>query len=131
MIKNLLKRPENGYQAVCAFVSSDVGEETVRALQKAGVRLILMRCAGFNNVDLKTAKACGITVMRVPGYSPEAVAEHAMALALAVNRRLHKAYVKVRGRTPHRALISTARPPVLWEPARSELPWRGSAGGSA
>ncbi len=85
-----------GYQAVCAFVSSDVGEETVRALQKAGVRLILMRCAGFNNVDLKTAKVCGITVMRVPGYSPEAVAEHAMALALAVNRRLHKAYVKVR-----------------------------------
>ena len=85
-----------GYDAVCAFVNSDVGEGTLRALDKAGVRLVLMRCAGFNNVDLKTADACGIQVLRVPGYSPEAVAEHAMALALAVNRRLHKAYVKVR-----------------------------------
>lgn len=85
-----------GYDAVCAFVSSDVGTETIQALQRAGVRLVLMRCAGFNNVDLQAAEGCGITVMRVPGYSPEAVAEHAMALALAVNRRLHKAYVKVR-----------------------------------
>ena len=60
------------------------------------MRLILMRCAGFNNVDLDTAKKYGIRVLRVPGYSPEAVAEHAMALALTVNRRIHKAYVKVR-----------------------------------
>ena len=60
------------------------------------VSLILMRCAGFNNVDLDTAKKYGMRVMRVPGYSPEAVAEHAMALALASNRRLHKAYNKVR-----------------------------------
>ena len=85
-----------GYDAVCGFVNSDLSEKTIRALHDAGVKLILMRCAGFNNVDLECAKACGITVMRVPGYSPEAVAEHAMALALAVNRRLHKAYVKVR-----------------------------------
>jgi len=56
----------------------------------------LMRCAGYNNVDLNAAKECGITVLRVPGYSPEAVAEHAMALALAVNRRIHKGYIKVR-----------------------------------
>ena len=83
-----------GYDAVCAFVSSDVGSETMDALHEAGVRLVLMRCAGFNNVDLEKAAEYGIRVMRVPGYSPEAVAEHAMALA--ANRRIHKAYVKVR-----------------------------------
>ena len=65
-------------------------------LHERGVKLILMRCAGFNNVDLDAATKYGIKVMRVPGYSPEAVAEHAMALAMAVNRHLHKAYVKVR-----------------------------------
>ena len=85
-----------GYEAVCAFVSSDVGTETIDVLRGCGVRLILMRCAGFNNVDVTHAMECGIKVMRVPGYSPEAVAEHAMALALAVNRRIHKAYVRVR-----------------------------------
>lgn len=85
-----------GYEAVCAFVNSNVGEDVIKSLHEAGVKLILMRCAGYNNVDLKTAKACGITVMRVPGYSPEAVAEHAIALALAVNRRIHKGYIKVR-----------------------------------
>ena len=86
----------HGYDAVCAFVSSDIGTETVETLHQCGVKLILLRCAGFNNVDMDTAKKYGIRVLRVPGYSPEAVAEHAMALALAVNRRLHKAYVKVR-----------------------------------
>lgn len=85
-----------GYEAICAFVSSDVGTETVTALHECGVKLILMRCAGFNNVDIDKAKECGIKVLRVPGYSPEAVAEHAMALALAANRRIHKAYVRVR-----------------------------------
>ena len=85
-----------GYDAVCAFVSSDVGSDTMDALHEAGVKLVLMRCAGFNNVDLEKAAAYGIKVMRVPGYSPEAVAEHAMALALTANRRIHKAYVKVR-----------------------------------
>lgn len=85
-----------GYDAVCAFVSSDVGVETMEVLHEHGVGLILMRCAGFNNVDLPTAKKYGIRVMRVPGYSPEAVAEHAMALALTANRRIHKGYVKVR-----------------------------------
>lgn len=72
-----------GYDAICAFVSSDVGTETIEVLHACGVKLILMRCAGFNNVDVEKAAACGIKVMRVPGYSPEAVAEHAMALALA------------------------------------------------
>ncbi len=85
-----------GFDAVCAFVNSDVGTQTLEILHQKGIRLILMRCAGFNNVDLETAKKYDMRVMRVPGYSPEAVAEHAMALALASNRRLHKAYNKVR-----------------------------------
>ena len=85
-----------GFDAVCAFVSSDVGTQTMEILHAKKVRLILMRCAGFNNVDLETAKKYDIPVKRVPGYSPEAVAEHAMALALASNRRLYKAYNKVR-----------------------------------
>ena len=86
----------NEYDAVCAFVSSDVGADVIEELAKNNIKLILMRCAGFNNVDLDKAKEKGITVMRVPGYSPEAVAEHAMALALAVNRHIHKGYIKVR-----------------------------------
>ncbi len=85
-----------GFDAVCAFVSSDVGRKTLHVLHERGVGLLLMRCAGFNNVDLDAAKEYGIRVMRVPGYSPEAVAEHAMALALAANRRLYKSYNKVR-----------------------------------
>lgn len=89
-------RLAKGYDAVCAFVSCDVGTDTIAALHECGVGLILMRCAGFNNVDIDKAKECGIKVLRVPGYSPEAVAEHAMALALAANRRIHKAYVRVR-----------------------------------
>ena len=85
-----------GFDAVCAFVSSDVGVKTVEILHNKGIGLILMRCAGFNNVDMEASRKYGIRVMRVPGYSPEAVAEHAMALALAANRRLYKAYNKVR-----------------------------------
>lgn len=85
-----------GYDAVCAFVSADVGAETLTILKDCGVMAVLMRCAGFNNVDVDRAKELGIVVKRVPGYSPESVAELAMALALAVNRRLYKAYNKVR-----------------------------------
>ncbi|MGN0354459.1 MAG: 2-hydroxyacid dehydrogenase [Muricoprocola sp.] len=85
-----------GYDAVCAFVNMDLSAPTVDTLAECGVKLILMRCAGYNNVDLEAAKKHGITVMRVPGYSPEAVAEHAMALALTANRHMHKSYVKVR-----------------------------------
>lgn len=85
-----------GFDAVCAFVSSNADAVTLKILHDKGVKLLLMRCAGFNNVDLEKAKECDIRVMRVPGYSPEAVAEHAMALALAANRRLYKAYNKVR-----------------------------------
>lgn len=86
----------DGFDAVCAFVSSNVSEATLKILHEKGVRLVLLRCAGYNNVDLEKATAYDICVMRVPGYSPEAVAEHAMALALACNRRLYKAYNKVR-----------------------------------
>lgn len=85
-----------GYDAVCAFVNSDIRAETLESLNQHGVHLVLMRCAGFNNVDLETASRLGIRVLRVPGYSPEAVAEHAMMLALAANRHVHKSYVKVR-----------------------------------
>ena len=85
-----------GYEAVCAFVSADVGAETLETFARLGVKTVLMRCAGFNNVDTEKAKELGITVKRVPSYSPESVAEHAMALALAVNRRIYKAYNKVR-----------------------------------
>ena len=85
-----------GYDAVCAFVNADISAPVVKVLCGCGVKLILMRCAGYNNVDLKTAEECNIAVMRVPGYSPEAVAEHAMALALTANRHTHKAYIKCR-----------------------------------
>lgn len=83
-------------EAICAFVSADVGAEVLEVLAERGVKLVLMRCAGYNNVDLEAASRLGIVVMRVPAYSPEAVAEHAIALAMAVNRHLHKAYIRVR-----------------------------------
>lgn len=85
-----------GFDAVCAFVSSDVSAQTLSILHDKKIGLVLMRCAGYNNVDLDKARELNIRVMCVPGYSPEAVAEHAMALALACNRRLYKAYNKVR-----------------------------------
>lgn len=85
-----------GYDAICAFVNADLKGAVIKELHRQGVRLILMRCAGYNNVDLKTAQKYGIKVLRVPGYSPEAVAEHAMALVLTANRHTHKAYIKCR-----------------------------------
>ena len=85
-----------GYDGICAFVNGDLGAPVIEELNRQGVRLILMRCAGYNNVDLDTAAKYGIKVLRVPGYSPEAVAEHAMALVLTANRHTHKAYIKCR-----------------------------------
>lgn len=85
-----------GYEAICAFVNADLGTSVMEELNRSGVRLILMRCAGYNNVDLESARKYGIKVLRVPGYSPEAVAEHAMALVLTANRHTHKAYIKCR-----------------------------------
>ena len=85
-----------GYDAVCAFVSASVGPRTLTSLARRGVKAVLMRCAGYNNVDVEKAKELGMVVKIVPGYSPEAVAELAMALALGVNRRLCKSYVRIR-----------------------------------
>lgn len=85
-----------GFRAVCIFVNDEAPREVVEALSQRGVRLILLRCAGFNNVDLQAAKECGITVLRVPAYSPYAVAEHAMTIIQAANRHIHKAYLKVK-----------------------------------
>lgn len=85
-----------GYDAVCVFVNDNVSGPVVEQLHRYGIRLILLRCAGFNNVDLEAARDCGITVLRVPAYSPYAVAEHAMAIMQEANRHLHKAYNKVK-----------------------------------
>ena len=85
-----------GYDAICAFVNADLSAPIIKMIAEEGVKVILMRCAGYNNVDLKEAEALGLTVYHVPSYSPEAVAEHAMALAQSANRRTHKAYIKCR-----------------------------------
>lgn len=85
-----------GYHAVCIFVNDEAPREVIETLHDCGVQLILLRCAGFNNVDIKAAHEYGITVLRVPAYSPYAVAEHAMTIIQAANRRIHKAYNRVR-----------------------------------
>lgn len=84
-----------GYDAVCAFVNDDIDKSVIDELAKMGVKGILMRCAGYNNVDLEAAKG-KIKVLRVPSYSPEAVAEFATAILLTVNRKTHRAYVRTR-----------------------------------
>jgi len=84
-----------GCRAVVAFVNDDLGEDTIDALCGAGVEAVAMRCAGVNNVDLRAA-AGRLRVFHVPAYSPAAVAEHAMALLLCLNRKLHRAYNRVR-----------------------------------
>lgn len=85
-----------GFQAVCIFVNDQADAATVAKLDKLGVRLIALRCAGYNNVDLEAARQHDIKVVRVPGYSPYAVAEHTVGLMLALNRKLHRAYNRVR-----------------------------------
>lgn len=85
-----------GYDAVCVFVNDTLDEETIGKIAENGVKLIALRCAGYNNVDLKAAKKNNIKVVRVPAYSPEAVAEHALALIMTLNRKTHKAYNRVR-----------------------------------
>jgi len=86
----------NGSEVVCAFVNDRLNEPVLDILAKAGTRLIALRCAGFNNVDLAAARRLGILVSRVPAYSPYAVAEHTVGLMLALNRHLHRAYNRVR-----------------------------------
>ena len=85
-----------GYGAVCAFVNDDLGAATLRNLSTHGVKLIALRCAGYNNVDLKVAQELGLTTARVPAYSPHAVAEHTLALILALNRKVNRAHNRVR-----------------------------------
>lgn len=84
-----------GYDVVCAFVNDHLTEVVINRLYEDGVRLIAMRCAGYNNVDFKSAFG-KVHVVRVPAYSPYAVAEHAMALLLSVVRQIHHAYVRTR-----------------------------------
>lgn len=85
-----------GAQAVCCFVNDNVDAQVVKTLSELGVKLIAMRCAGFDRVDLNMAETLGISVVRVPAYSPYAVAEHAIALLMTLNRKLHKAYNRTR-----------------------------------
>ena len=82
--------------AVCVFVNDQVNADVCNQLAAKGVKIIALRCAGFNNVDLEAAKKNGLRVCRVPAYSPEAVAEHAVAMILTLNRKTHKAYNRVR-----------------------------------
>jgi len=86
----------DGAQAVCAFVNDILDAEVIAILAKQRVQLITLRCAGFNHVDLEAAKLHGITVARVPEYSPHSVAEHAVALMLTLNRKIHRASARVR-----------------------------------
>jgi D-lactate dehydrogenase len=85
-----------GFEAACVFVNDQVNAAVIATLRSLGVRLIALRCAGYNNVDLAAAKKHQIPVVRVPAYSPYAVAEHAIALMLALNRKVHRAYNRVR-----------------------------------
>lgn len=85
-----------GCKGVCVFVNDKVNSGVIEILQKNGVELIVLRCAGFNNVDLEAAKQYKIKVYRVPAYSPQSVAEHALALILTLNRKTHKAFNRIR-----------------------------------
>ncbi|EGN75501.1 lactate dehydrogenase-like oxidoreductase [Idiomarina sp. A28L] len=85
-----------GSAAVCVFVNDEVNHKVLKLLKAGGTQLIVLRCAGFNNVDLAAAEELGIRIARVPAYSPHAVAEHALALILTLNRKTHRAFNRVR-----------------------------------
>ncbi|MCL4109579.1 UNVERIFIED_CONTAM: hypothetical protein GTU68_049172, partial [Idotea baltica] len=85
-----------GFECVCVFVNDVLDRSAIEALAADGLRLIALRCAGFNNVDLEAAADCNVGVVRVPAYSPNAVAEHTVGLMLALNRSLHRAFNRVR-----------------------------------
>lgn len=80
---------------VCAFVNDNINRNVIEKLESFGVKIVALRCAGYNNVDLKAARG-RVTVVRVPAYSPYAVAEHTMAMILLLNRKLHRAYIRTR-----------------------------------
>jgi len=84
------------YDAVCVFVNDKLTEPVITALAQKGVKIIALRCAGFNNVDIEAVKKHGLRLCRVPAYSPQAVAEHAVAMLLTLNRKTHKAYNRTR-----------------------------------
>jgi D-lactate dehydrogenase len=86
----------SGFPAVCVFVNDHLDAPTLEALAREGVRFIALRCAGFNNVDLPAAARLGLQVIRVPAYSPHSVAEHTVALILSLNRKIHRAWSRVR-----------------------------------
>lgn len=86
----------SGYACVCAFVNDRLNTQTLEILQKAGTQLIALRSAGFNHVDLVSAQSLHLPIVRVPEYSPYAIAEHAMTLILSLNRKIHRAYNRVR-----------------------------------
>ncbi|QXF33635.1 2-hydroxyacid dehydrogenase [Photorhabdus luminescens] len=85
-----------GADAVCIFVNDNADREVLEELAEMNIKILALRCAGFNNVDLDAAEELGIQVVRVPAYSPEAVAEHAVGLMLCLNRRIHRAYQRTR-----------------------------------
>ena len=84
-----------GFDGVCAFVNSNINKMAIERMHERGVKILAMRCAGFSNVDIAAA-AGKLAVVRVPAYSPHAVAEHALALLLALNRRIYRAYIRTR-----------------------------------
>ncbi len=85
-----------GYDVVCVFVNDKLDSEVIKILSENGIKLIALRCAGFNNVDLNAAEKEGIKVVRVPAYSPHSVAEHAVALLMSLTRRIPQAYMRTR-----------------------------------
>lgn len=85
-----------GFEAICVFVNDRLDMEILSLLAKNGIRLIALRCAGFNNVDVKSAVDLGITIARVPAYSPHGVAEHAVSMMLALNRKIHRSHNRIR-----------------------------------
>ncbi len=85
-----------GYPAVCVFVNDIVNADLLQRLSQGGTRVIALRCAGFNNVDLLTAEKLDMKVVRVPSYSPYSVAEHTVGLILTLNRKIHRAFARVR-----------------------------------
>jgi len=89
-------RLAEGFSAVCAFVNDELDAGVLLSLSRHGTRLVALRCAGFNQVDLKAAAQLGVAVTRVPAYSPDAVAEHTVALILTLARKIHKAHNRVR-----------------------------------
>ncbi len=96
MLNEQTVKMAEGCEAVCIFVNDDGSRKVLEKLAEQGTKMVALRCAGFNNVDLQAAKELGIQVVRVPAYSPEAVAEHTVGLMMTLNRRIHRAYQRTR-----------------------------------